>query len=110
MHAVHMLAAGALVLGCGTGRAQVGPRPPGVSFGTAVASEHLAQLRGGSDTFMDTRFAGTTAANTAQHVQSGTNAISEGAFANLTGIPVVIQNTGANVLIQNALTLNVQLR
>ena len=53
--------------------------------------------------------AGTTADNTASHVSTGHNAISAGAFANMSGMPVVIQNSGANVLIQSAVILNLQM-
>ena len=53
--------------------------------------------------------AGTTAGNTAVNVATGTNAISAGAFSNMSGLPIVIQNSGANVLIQNAVILNLQM-
>ena len=52
---------------------------------------------------------GTTANNSATDVLTGTNTISAGAFANMSGLPVVIQNSGANVLIQNAVILNLQM-
>jgi hypothetical protein len=82
-----------------------------VSFGTPVAAGELAALRGGSDlTVNDMRLRGTTANNSATQVQTGTNTITEGALGQMTGIPVVIQNTGANVLIQNALILNLRLQ
>jgi hypothetical protein len=38
------------------------------------------------------------------------NVISGGSFANSSGLPVVIQNSGANVLIQNATVINLQLQ
>ena len=75
----------------------------GMSFGAPVATQKLDGLRGGSDmTANDQRLNGTTAANTAREVQTGNNMISDGALSGMMGIPVVIQNTGANVLIQNA--------
>ena len=81
--------------------------PDLVSFGAPVAGARLSALRGGSDTTInDMRVRGTTTGNTAQEVQTGTNTITDGAFSNMNGIPVVIQNSGANVLIQNALILN----
>lgn len=86
---------------------------PGIArltFGAAVESTVLGTLRGGADTTVnDMRLHGTTAANTAQNVATGSNAVSGGSFANLSGIPIVIQNTGANVLIQNAVILNLQM-
>ncbi|MGZ8290001.1 MAG: hypothetical protein ACXW2U_11185 [Telluria sp.] len=48
--------------------------------------------------------------NTAINVVTGNNTIDTGSFANMSGIPMVIQNSGANVLIQNATVVNLQLR
>jgi hypothetical protein len=94
-----------LALACNAA-AQSTPGP----FGPAVPSPALESLRGGaSNTFNDMQLTGTTASNTANNVQTGTNSISAGSFANLNGIPIVVQNTGANVLIQNAVILNLQM-
>jgi hypothetical protein len=80
------------------------------AFDKPVAAARLAGLRGGTDIVSsDMRLSGTTANNTANNVATGTNAISAGSFSNMTGLPVVIQNTGANVLIQNAVILNLQM-
>ena len=81
-----------------------------VSFGYPVSGAALASHRGGDLTLTNTTLSGVTAENSASQVVTGTNAIGGGSFANLSGIPVVIQNTGANVLIQNAVTLNLQLK
>lgn len=82
-----------------------------VPFGTPVAGEQLEALRGGADTTVnDMRLRGTTANNSASQVQTGTNTITDGALGQMTGIPVVIQNTGANVLIQNAVILNLHMQ
>jgi len=70
----------------------------------------LAQQRGGTDTSNDARLDGSVATNTAVNVVTGTNSIDAGSFANMAGIPVVIQNSGANVLIQNATIINLQLK
>jgi hypothetical protein len=79
-------------------------------FGPALASASLAEFRGGSEmAASDMRLAGTTAENAATNVVTGPNTISAGSFANMSGIPVVIQNSGANVLIQNATIVNLQL-
>ena len=81
-----------------------------VGFGKPVESASLAGMRGGTEVVNnDMRLAGTTAGNTAFNVATGSNAISAGAFANMSGFPVVIQNSGANVLIQNAVILNLQI-
>lgn len=76
----------------------------------AVDSSTLETYRGGSlQVRNDMVLAGTTADNTAHHVNTGNNAISAGAFSNMNGIPLVIQNSGANVLIQNAVIVNLQM-
>jgi len=51
---------------------------------------------------------GTLSDNVANKVSTGSNTISDGSFASSSGLPTVIQNTGANVLIQNATVLNVR--
>ena len=78
-------------------------------FDHPVATASLETHRGGTQVFNDMQLAGTTAGNTATGVVTGANAISAGAFANMSGLPVVIQNSGANVLIQNAIILNLQM-
>jgi hypothetical protein len=70
----------------------------------------LERQRGGTDTRNDARIDGAVAANTAVNVVTGGNSIDAGSFANMAGIPVVIQNSGANVLIQNATIINVQFK
>ena len=70
----------------------------------------LARQRGGTDTRNDMHLAGSVAANTAVNVVTGANSIDAGSFANMAGIPVVIQNSGANVLIQSATIINLQFK
>lgn len=71
--------------------------------------ETLSASRGGAQTWNEATLTGTTADNYARNVTTGSNSIGGGSFENMSGLPVVIQNTGANVLIQNALVLNVQM-
>lgn len=79
-------------------------------FGKPVDLTRLNQHRGGSDLVQnDMKLIGKTMGNQAIDVSTGSNAISAGAFANMSGLPLVIQNSGANVLIQNAVILNVQM-
>jgi hypothetical protein len=79
-------------------------------FGSALAAETLDGYRGGNDLAKsDMTLAGTTAHNSASYVVTGANTISSGSFANLNGVPMVIQNSGANVLIQNATIINLQM-
>ena len=75
----------------------------------AVDLSKLDHERGRADTvFNDTKLNGDVANNSAFNVQTGSNTIDAGSFANMSGIPVVIQNSGANVLIQNATVINLQ--
>ncbi|MGV8939968.1 MAG: hypothetical protein ACOH1P_00305 [Lysobacter sp.] len=76
-------------------------------FGVAVESTDLDKLRGG-DVQNDIRNNGTVSDNHADNVTSGTNTLTGNAFADATGINTVIQNSGSNVLIQNAMIVNVQ--
>ena len=69
----------------------------------------LDAYRGTGIVHSDMQLSGTTAGNTAVNVATGTNAITGGAFSSMSGLPVVIQNSGANVLIQNAVILNLQM-
>jgi hypothetical protein len=85
------------------------PSPSGFTA-RAVDAATLAGQRGGSTLVRnDMTLTGTTADNTARNVNTGDNAISAGALANMSGMPVVIQNSGANVLIQSAVILNLQM-
>jgi hypothetical protein len=85
-------------------------RPENGIGAQAPAPADLAQQRGGTDTHNDARIDGAVAANTAVQVVTGNNSIDAGSFANMAGIPVVIQNSGANVLIQNATIINLHFK
>jgi hypothetical protein len=87
-------------IGAGRDAAQASPA------GTA----RLDEQRGGSDTRNTMRLDGSLGANTAINVTGGANSIDSGAFANMAGLPVVIQNSGANVLIQSATIINLQFK
>ena len=79
-------------------------------LGHAVAVDRLSALRGGdgsqTENLIDVD--GSVDDNTAHHITSGTNSIADGAFSNASGINTVIQNSGSNVLIQNAMIVNVK--
>ena len=78
-------------------------------IGTPVDAGELDRLRGGESTVdNDVLIDGNVEGNTADHVVSGSNVISDGAFTNANGINTVIQNSGSNVLIQNGMVVNVQ--
>ena len=78
------------------------------SFGVALNSEQLDGLRGGDALVGQNFLNGTLSDNVANKVSTGSNTISDGSFSSSSGLPTVIQNTGANVLIQNATVLNVR--
>lgn len=48
--------------------------------------------------------------NTAVDVVSGHNTITNGAFSSVSGFPLVVQNSGANVVIQNSTIVNIGLQ
>jgi hypothetical protein len=52
---------------------------------------------------------GNVSGNVATNITTGSNSISDSAFSNSSGVPVVIQNTGNNVLIQNSTIVNLQM-
>ncbi|MDR7070328.1 hypothetical protein J2X02_003193 [Pseudoxanthomonas japonensis] len=78
-------------------------------LGRAIGADRLSILRGGdasqTDNLIDVD--GSVDGNTARHITSGSNSIADGAFNNASGINTVIQNTGSNVLIQNAMIVTV---
>jgi hypothetical protein len=94
--------------------ASIEPALPSLSvevagFGVPMDSTQLEQHRGGYDAVKnDMQLSGTVANNAAFNVLTGSNFIADGSFSNASGFPMVIQNTGANVLIQNATIVNVQ--
>jgi len=102
--------------------AAAGPSPPGTRPAPPASAaadnnerpaqdERLEQMRGGSDApWSDMKLAGTVANNSAVNVVTGANIVTDGAFSNASGMPMVIQNSGANVLIQNATIVNVQIK
>jgi len=78
-------------------------------FGVPMTSRQLGGYRGGFDLVKnDMKLSGTVADNAAVNVTTGSNYIADGAFTNASGFPTVIQNTGSNVLIQNATIINLQ--
>jgi hypothetical protein len=81
-----------------------------VDFGAPADLGKLEQSRGGTDVHNDMKLDGMVSGNSAINVVTGANSIDTGAFANMSGIPVVIQNSGANVLIQNATIVNLQFK
>lgn len=48
--------------------------------------------------------------NAATDVVTGHNTITNGSFSNVSGFPLVVQNTGANVVIQSSTIVNIGLQ
>jgi hypothetical protein len=95
---------------CGIAVAQQAARPAGevVGFGPHVADSQLAQASGGTNVLNRMTLNGTVSGNSADRVVTGDNVISGSSLQGSAGLPMVIQNSGNNVLIQNATIVNVQ--
>jgi len=80
------------------------------AFGSAVDPGALSDMRGGAEQVVDNDILvnGRVEDAIADDVLTGSNSVTAGSFANASGISTVIQNTGANVLIQNAMIVNVK--
>ena len=72
----------------------------------------LSRQRGGTDpgTLSDMKLNGVVGNNNASNLTTGNNTITDGAFAGVNGVPLVVQNSGNNVLIQSATIINVQVK
>jgi hypothetical protein len=53
---------------------------------------------------------GVVADNRASNLTTGNNVIAEGSFSGMVGLPLVVQNSGNGVLIQNATIINLQVK
>mgnify|MGYP007084989009 CR=1 FL=1 len=81
------------------------------TWGEAVTADRLGRTSGKDDTMhTEAVLGGTVGNNTAVNTVSGNNVIDSGSFANAQGLPMVIQNSGSNVLIQNATVINLRLQ
>ncbi|WP_152597954.1 hypothetical protein [Novilysobacter arseniciresistens] len=97
--------------------ASVPVEPPGqapvTGLGAALGLDRLDRLRGGDGVDLDlventARTSGEVADNHAESILSGNNTLSGEAFSGASGINTAIQNSGSNVLIQNATVVNVR--
>lgn len=80
-------------------------------LGPGVSRQKLAAERGKADLgSSEAHLGGVVSGNSATNVASGSNTIDAGSFSHMSGLPIVIQNTGANVLIQNATVINVMFK
>jgi hypothetical protein len=79
-------------------------------LGSGVASSVLANLCGGSNVSEQITITGNVSDTSTENVSTGMNWIGGGSFGNAAGLPIVIQNSGNSVLIQNATVVNVQMQ
>lgn len=84
------------------------------SWGNPIPLAELDAQRGGTDTGPVTINANMLNAklfnNRATDNVTGTNTITGGAFAGASGLPIVIQNSGNNVIIQSGTVLNLTMK
>lgn len=81
------------------------------AFDTAVSDDLLAGQRGKALIPTNTNnLDGAVYDNSASDLVTGYNSVSDGSLANNAGLNTVIQNSGNNVLIQNAVILNIQMQ
>ena len=81
------------------------------NFGTAVSDKDLGTLRGGQDQFLnDMKLYAQLNDNKALSNVTGGNFVTQDAFAGTKGFATVIQNSGNNVIIQNATILNLRMQ
>jgi hypothetical protein len=101
------------------GNSQHGSTPPVASvqqssvdgFGAPVSTNTLMRYSGGALIVNSTQaINGTVSNDSASQVVTGNNAITGDAFSSASGIPSVIQNSGNNVLIQNGVIVNVEMK
>lgn len=85
-------------------------KPSPFGAGAAVGLQRLNGSRGGASTSTQVDIGGVVKDASATNVSTGNNAIRDGSFSNAVGFNTVIQNSGANVLIQNSMTVNVQFK
>jgi hypothetical protein len=77
-------------------------------LGRSADAGTLERLSGGTDISNRITLHGDVSNNNTDHTVTGNNSIGTGAFSGSVGLPMVIQNSGNSVLIQNATIVSVQ--
>lgn len=73
-----------------------------------IGEEVLAEQRGGTELeLQDIHAIGSVSDVSASDLVTGHNIVTEGSLTDVSGIPMLIQNSGNGVLIQNAVIVNV---
>ncbi len=87
------------------------PAPALWANGSVVDEGELSRQRGGADLHLNENNASALVSdNIATNLDTGNNSISGEAFSGMSGVPMVVQNSGNNVVIQNSTILNLQLQ
>lgn len=74
-----------------------------------VSDTALDGRRGGAETLNDMDLEGVVSGNHASHLVTGQNIVTDGSLTGNAGFATVVQNSGNNVLIQNATIVNIKL-
>lgn len=83
---------------------------PALAFDAAVSDADLAKYRGGHIETNVNNLEGQLYNNQAMANVTGSNLVTGSSFAGASGLSTVIQNSGNNVLIQNATILNLRVQ
>ena len=84
---------------------------PAWAVGKVVDERELAEQRGGADLHLNENNASAIVRdNVATNLSTGNNSINGDSFSGMSGVPMVVQNSGNNVVIQNSTILNLQLQ
>ncbi len=107
------LGAAAVVLVSGAAWASNSSEEDSLDLGSAALPQSTLEQRRAREGTISMQLQdtdGTVANNVARQVETGSNYITEGAFNHNHGFPMSVQNTGNNVLIQNAVILNLEVK
>ncbi len=113
MWCTRIVLAGTIILAMGAQQvfAQKKPGPGDVTgLGTAMTPKALDRQRGGQGVTNANELDARLHDNRAIDTISGNNYITDSAFSHASGVPVAIQNTGNNVIIQNSFILNLEMK
>jgi hypothetical protein len=105
----------ALAIGAQQASAQTKPERPSkgdvTALGVAITPKTLDAQRGGQAVVINRAdLDANMKNNSAIDNITGNNYVSDGAFSHSSGLPVAIQNSGNNVILQNSFILNVQMK
>lgn len=110
-HAILIFVAAASSLAPPAGWADNTPAPNQPALGAAaVTDSELSNYRGGAEITNINDLNGSLYNNEALNSVTGSNFVTDGALAGSSGFSTLIQNSGNNVLIQNATILNLQVQ